>query len=114
MGGPAKLEHDVGAPRLEPRQVHRNVGIAELTETPHDRLVTPVFPQPRNFVEWDLETRQAVVVADAELPEAERANELLGCVDPAPLLGSDGIAVLEAGGETGERRLVPRRQPELA
>jgi hypothetical protein len=50
----------------------------------------------------------------AELPEAERAQEALGVVDPPKLLGRDRIAVLEPRRQARERRLVPRGQAQLA
>src|SRR5262249_32774463 len=110
--GLLEAEHQVRAARLEPGQVDRDVEVPELTEPPNDRLVTPALPQPRDLVQRNLETRQAIVMADAELAEAERAQEFLGGVDLPELLRSNAVAVLETRRETGERRLVPRRQRE--
>src|SRR5262245_14177545 len=76
--------------------------------------MAPVFPEPPELVAGDLEPGYTLVVPDTELTEAERAHKFLGRVDLAELLGGDPIAVLEAGGQAGERGLVPRGQPELS
>src|SRR5262249_21765211 len=94
--GPPELEQDVGAPRLEARQVHRDVDVTELTESPHDRLVAPVLPEPRDLVERNLEPRQPVVVAEAELADTEGWTQLVGGNCPSQLPRGDRVAVLEA------------------
>ena len=73
-----------------------------------------VLPEPRHLVGGQLEAREAIVVADAKLAEAERTHDLLGGVDLSQLGRGDAISVLEARRQTRERRLVPRRQPEPA
>src|SRR2546422_9600010 len=104
----------VGAPRLESREVHRHVDVADRTEALHDRRVAPLLPHPGHLLARDLQAREAVVVTDAELAKAERAHELFGGVHLAQLLGRDPVAVLKAGGETRKRGFVPRRETQLA
>src|SRR6266508_2015330 len=72
---PLEGEQQVRAAGLKAAEVHRDVEVAELAEAGHDRLVAAVLPQARDLVERDLQPRQAVVVTDAELAEAERAHE---------------------------------------
>ena len=76
--------------------------------------MAPILPEPRHLVVRDLQPREPLVVTHAELPKAERAHEGLGGVDAPQLLRRDGVAVLEARGQAGERGLVPRRQSERA
>lgn len=52
------------------------------------------------------------VDADAHLMKAQIQQQLLCPVDHCELLLADRLAVGEAGGETGERLLVPRRQTQ--
>src|SRR5712691_2974821 len=89
-------EEKVCAARLESREVDGHVNVAQLAELAHDRRVPAVFPEPRHLVGRDLEPRQPLVVTDAELPEAERADDLLGRVHLAQLRRGDLVAVLEA------------------
>src|SRR5687768_7857459 len=113
-GRPLEPEEQIRAARLEARQVDRDVEVPELAEARDDRLPSTVFPEAPDLVEGELEAGQPVVVADAELPEAERADEFFGGVHTAQLVGRDPIAVLEPRRETRERRLVPGRQRERA
>src|SRR5207237_6379174 len=108
-----KRQRQVGAAALEPRQVHRDVDVAELSEPSQDLRVTVLLPEARDVLDGKLEAGQPVVVPDAELPEPEPPHERLRRVDPAELLGGDRIAVLEARRQAGEGRLVPGRQPKL-
>src|SRR5205823_11380063 len=114
IGAAPETEEEIGAAGLEAGEVDGHVEIAELAEAGHDRLVAAVLPEARDLLDGDLEPRQPLVVAHAELAEAEGADELLGGVDLAELLGRDPVAVLEARRQAGERRLVPRRQAERA
>src|SRR5438552_18625455 len=110
--GPLEIEQQVRAAGLEAGQIDRHVEIAELAEALDDRLAPPVLPEPRQILERDLEPGQPVVMAHPELAKAQRADEFLGPVHLAELLGGDPVAVLKARGETRERRLVPRGQTE--
>src|SRR5213594_3495781 len=111
---PPPLQEQVRRAGLETREVDGDVDVAQLAEASDDRLVPPVLPQPCHLVAADLQSRQPVVVAHAELAEAERPHEGLGGVDLAQLLRGDAIAVLEARRQARERGLVPGRQPERA
>src|SRR5205809_1076305 len=90
------LQEQVRRAGLEAREVDGDVDVAQLAEASDDRLVPPVLPQPRHLVAADLQSRQPVVVAHAELAEAERPHEGLGGVDLAQLLRGDAVAVLES------------------
>src|SRR5207247_8450660 len=111
---PPPLQEQVRRAGLETREVDGDVDVAQLAEASDDRLVPPVLPQPRHLVAADLQSRQPVVVAHAELAEAERPHEGLGGVDLAQLLRGDAVAVLESRRQARERGLVPGRQPERA
>src|SRR5438874_879475 len=113
IGPPLEAQEEIRAARLEAAEIHGDVDVAQLTEARQDRLVTPVLPEPRHVLQRDLQPRQAIVVAHAELTEAERADELLGGVDAAQLVGGDRIAVLEARRQARARGLVPGGQPQL-
>src|SRR5437773_2649010 len=112
IGAPPQQE--IGRAGLEAREVDSDVDVAQLAEAGDDRLVPPVLPEPRHLVAADLQSRQPVVVAHAELAEAERPHEGLGGVDLAQLLRGDAVAVLESRRQARERGLVPGRQPERA
>src|SRR5205814_4251490 len=109
-GRPLEAEEQVRAAGLKAGEIHGDVEVPELAEARDDRLPPPLLPQAPHLVERDLQTGQTIVVAHAELPEAERPHVLLGGIDPAQVLGGDPIAVLEPRRQTGERRLVPGRQ----
>src|SRR5262245_46348060 len=109
-----EVQEEIRAAGLESGEVDGHVDVPELTEPGEDRLAVAVLPQPGQLVERDLEPREPVVMADAELPEPERSHVFLGGVDPAELLGGDLVAVLEARGQARERRLVPCGQAECS
>src|SRR4029450_12244464 len=109
-GLPAHAETEKGlveTARPEAAKVERHVDEAKLAEPLDDRLRSPVLPEARHLLAGDLQAGDFPVVADAELPEAERADGGLGPVDLAELLGGDGRAVREARGQAGHGRLVP-------
>src|SRR5437899_11581323 len=106
-----KRQRQVGAAALEPRQVHRDVDVAELSEPSQDLRVTVLLPEARDVLDGKLEAGQPVVVPDAELPEPEPPHERLRRVDPAELLGGDRTAVLEARRQAGQGPPGPRRPP---
>src|SRR6185436_4107211 len=90
------LQQKVGAAGLKAGEVDGHVDVAKLAQARHDCLVAPLLPETRHVLERDLQARQPVVVAHAELAEAERADEGLGLVHLAELLGGDLVAVLKA------------------
>src|SRR2546425_3026238 len=92
----AERQQEVRASRLETAEIDRHVEIADLPERGENSRVPVPLPQLRDVLERDLETSEAVVMADAELTEAEGAQKCLGRVHLVELLGRDAIAVLEA------------------
>src|SRR5262245_12843560 len=109
-----QIQEEIGAARLKAGEVDRDIEVAELAQALDDGLAPIALPQSRYLGLIELEPGQPIVVAHAELAEAERAHERLGGVHLAQLLGRDPIAVLEARGQARERGLVPRGQAELA
>src|SRR5207237_6886303 len=99
---------------LKAGEIDGDVDVAQLAQARDDVVVAPILPEPRHLVVRDLQPREPLVVTNAELPKAERAHEGLGGVDAPQLLRRDGVAVLEARGQAGERGLIPRRQSERA
>src|SRR6266404_4829597 len=79
----AQPQQEIRRAGLEAGEVDGDVDVAELAEARHDALVAIVLPEPRHLVAPDLQSRQPVVVAHAELPEAERFEKRLGGVDLA-------------------------------
>src|SRR5262245_10700663 len=108
-----QIQEEIGAARLKAGEVDRDIEVPELAQALDDGLAPIALPEPRHLGLVDLEPGQPIVVAHAELAEAERAHERLGGVHLTQLLGRDPIAVLEARGQARERGLVPRGQAEL-
>src|SRR5262249_12510113 len=106
--GPSK--DFVRAPAPEPLQIDRDVEIAQLAKAGDDGLAPSLLQETRDLCGRQLDPRQAIVVAHAELTEAQVPHERLGGVDLSELLGGDVIAVLKARRQAGEGWLVPRRE----
>src|SRR5207247_5705070 len=68
-------EQEVRASRLEAREIDGHVDVAERAELAHERRVAIVLPEPRHLIGGQLEAREAIVVADAKLAEAERTHD---------------------------------------
>src|SRR5262245_48285794 len=81
MGNPPELQSEVGAARLEAREIHGDVGVSELAELGDDPMVDVPLPQLPDLVGRDLQSRETIVMADPKLPEPERTQEFLGGVD---------------------------------
>src|SRR2546423_1070681 len=107
---PLQAEEQIRAARLKPGEIDGDVQVPELAEARDDGFPPPVLPQTRHLLERDLETGEAIVVADAELAEAERADVLFRGVDLTQLVRGDPVPVLKARRQTRERGLVPGRQ----
>src|SRR5262249_2011502 len=104
----------VQAAAPEPPEVERHPGEPEPGE-----LAAPVgsggrFEEAWHVGRWDREARDAVVVADAGLPEAARAEVALRRLDLRQPLGRDRGAVRETGREARARRPVPGPESERA
>src|SRR5205085_5740446 len=75
---PGPLEDLVGAPAPEPLQIEGDVDVSDLAEALHDRLVSPRLPEQRHLVGRELQPREPLVMADAELTEPEALEKRLG------------------------------------
>ena len=105
--GLAGLVHAAAAEAL---QVERDVHIAQLFQPRDDPLA--LLQHDRQILGQHLQASDRVVVAHAELAQAQAAHEALGLVQHAQLGGGHLLAVGDPRGEAGERGLVPVRQAQ--
>src|SRR5262245_30025846 len=104
----------VQAAAPEPPEVERHPGEPEPGELADHVVSGGRLEESRHVGRWDLEARDAVVVADADLPEAARAEVALRRLDLRQPLGRDRGAVRETGREARARRPVPGPESERA
>ena len=111
---PPCRQRGVQAAALVAAQFHGDVGVAERLQPVADLLAQLRVQQPVHLGGVHFQAGDRVVVADADLPEAQIvAQEILGGVQPLQEFRGDARAVGEARRQAGQGGLVPGRQAEL-
>src|SRR5581483_5751647 len=111
FSGPEDL---VETPAAEPLKIDRDPGEAEPLQLPHDRVPALGYEQPRDVLERNLDPRQLIMEADAELAEPEAVEEPLRRLDPREAVGGDPRPVRKPRREARTRRPIPRDETELS
>src|SRR5919197_1012261 len=92
-------------------QIEADVAVSRDLELADDRGANLGIERTRHLFTRELDPRDRVVMSDAEHPEPERAQRLLGAFDGAQLLVGHLGMIRNPRRQTGRGGLVPGRQP---
>src|SRR5919204_5103946 len=104
----------VGAAAAKAVQVERDVAVAQLVQPGADLRAHLRLYQQRQALGVDLDARDLVVRAHAQVMHAEGADEALCLFNHADGLHGDGLSMRDTRREASHGRLVPGGQPQPA
>src|SRR5947209_7179296 len=104
----------VGAAAAEAFEVKRDVAVAQLVQPGADLRAHLRLHQQRQALGVDLNARDLVVRAHAQVMYPKGADEALCLVNHADSLHGDGLSMRDTRREAGHGRLVPAGQPQPA